>query len=119
MGPRATTTLLTLALMAACLWRAPTLGHDKKKEPAAQEHEAARSQSVKTGLAYLATQQAKDGSWGKTHRIAVTSFACLAYLAASEEPFTGANGKALLKGLDYLLGEQKDGMFRVPPVFEE
>src|SRR5271157_2419702 len=63
------------------------------------------------GLEWLTKNQAKDGSWGKTHVIAVTSFACLSYLSATEEPFDGANSKALHKGLEYLLAKQKDGMF--------
>src|SRR5262249_26097459 len=55
--------------------------------------------------------QAKDGSWGKTYTVAVTSFACLSYLSASDEPFTGDRGKALMKGLEFLLANQKDGTF--------
>src|SRR5271157_2179764 len=63
------------------------------------------------GLEWLTKNQAKDGSWGKTYTIAVTSFATLAYLGASDEPFTGDNGKALVKAIEFLLGSQKDGVF--------
>src|SRR5687768_3022540 len=62
------------------------------------------------GLDWLTKNQAKDGSWGKTHTIAVTSFGCLAYLSA-DEPFQGDRGAALVKGLQFLLASQKDGMF--------
>src|SRR5262245_38771758 len=72
----------------------------------AQTNRAARDK----GLAWLTKNQAKDGSWGKQYTIAVTSFACLSYLAASDEPFTGEHAKALVKGLEFLLANQKDGM---------
>jgi hypothetical protein len=65
------------------------------------------------GLDWLTKHQAANGSWGKTYTVAVTSFACLSYLSASDEPFTGDHGKALLKGLNFLMSAQKDGTF--PP----
>ena len=63
------------------------------------------------GLAWLTKNQAKDGSWGKQYTIAVTGFACLGYLGAADEPFVGASGKALVKGLEFLLANQNDGVF--------
>jgi hypothetical protein len=63
------------------------------------------------GLDWLTKNQAADGSWGKTHSIAVTSFACLAYLSATDEPFRDERGQALAKGLQFLLANQKDGQF--------
>jgi hypothetical protein len=63
------------------------------------------------GLHWLTKNQSASGAWGKTYTIAVTSFACLAYLSASDEPFRDERGKALLKGLQFLLTQQKDGMF--------
>src|SRR5713101_3396238 len=63
------------------------------------------------GLDWLTKNQTANGSWGKDHSIAVTSFACLAYLSASEKPFVGERGQALVKGLHFLLAQQKDGMF--------
>jgi hypothetical protein len=65
------------------------------------------------GLDWLTKNQAADGSWGKTYTVAVTSFGCLSYLSATDEPFTGDRGKALTKGLQYLLANQTDGVF--PP----
>src|SRR5437867_11967728 len=62
------------------------------------------------GLDWLTKNQAKDGSWGKQYTIAVTSFACLSYLAAADEPFAGDHAKALTKGLEFLLANQKDGV---------
>jgi hypothetical protein len=64
------------------------------------------------GLDWLTKHQSADGSWSsKGHSIAVTSFACLSYLSAADEPFTGERGKALVKGLRFLLSQQKDGVF--------
>src|SRR6516225_3808599 len=78
-----------------------------KPAPDAKAVAAARDK----GLEWLTMHQAKDGSWGKQYTIAVTSFACLAYLSAADEPFTGDRGKALTKGLQFLLDHQKDGTF--------
>jgi hypothetical protein len=63
------------------------------------------------GLDWLTRNQAANGSWGNTYTLAVTSFACLAYLSASDEPFKDAPGKALSKGLQFLLANQKDATF--------
>jgi hypothetical protein len=63
------------------------------------------------GLQWLPANQSSNGSWGKQYSVAVTSFACLSYLAASEEPFKGERGKSLLKGLAFLTSKQTDGLF--------
>ena len=61
------------------------------------------------GLAWLAENQGNDGAWGKQYSIAVTSFACLAYLAATDEPFEGPHAPALHRGLEFLVVQQTDG----------
>src|SRR5262249_25027170 len=63
------------------------------------------------GLDWLTKNQAADGSWGKSYTVGITSMACLAYLSAADEPFTGDRGKALVKSLQFLLANQKDAMF--------
>lgn len=63
------------------------------------------------GLDWLGKNQNADGSWGKTFTVAVTSFACLDYLSASDEPFDGDRGKVLVKGLQFLMAQQKNGEF--------
>ena len=63
------------------------------------------------GLTWLTKNQKPDGSWGKTYTVAVTSFACLSYLAAADEPFTGPHAGALTKGLAYLMKMQKSGQW--------
>ncbi len=87
-------------------------GQDKKPEEKklpdrSKEVAAAREK----GLDWLTKNQAADGSWGKSYTIGISSMACLAYLSAADEPFTGDRGKALVKGLQFLLANQKDGMF--------
>jgi hypothetical protein len=82
------------------------------KEPAKADDAAkALAASREKGLDWLTKNQAANGAWGKTYTNAVTSFACLSYLSASDEPFTGERGKALVKGLNFLMSNQKDGQF--------
>jgi len=78
---------------------------------AAAEAKSGCTAAMENGLAWLTKNQAKNGSWGKMYTVAVTSFACLGYLAADDEPFKGDNGKALTAGLNYLMGLQKNGQF--------
>ncbi len=106
------TRFTVLAAISLVLFPAVPQAHSKeplksKPEEMAKAVAAARQK----GLNWLTKNQAVDGSWGKTHSIAVTSFACLSYLSAADEPFTGEQGKALLKGLQFLLANQKDGRF--------
>jgi prenyltransferase beta subunit len=101
-----------LTLLVALLLCGRVAADDKpppvdKPEETAKAARAARQK----GLEWLTKNQAKDGSWGKQYTLAVTSFACLSYLAVSDEPFDGDNGKALVKGLAFLMANQKDGTF--------
>jgi hypothetical protein len=80
---------------------------EKKPQDLAKEVAAAREK----GLDWLTKNQADDGSWGKSYTIGVTGMACLAYLSATDEPFVGDRGKALVKSLQFLLANQKDGLF--------
>ncbi|MBI3411364.1 MAG: terpene cyclase/mutase family protein [Planctomycetes bacterium] len=80
---------------------------EKKPEIQAKDVAAAREK----GLDWLTKNQGADGSWGKSYTIGITSMGCLAFLSAADEPFTGERGKALVKGLQFLLANQKDAMF--------
>lgn len=103
---RATALFLGLFLASGALAR------DKAASPAKADDGAKANRAARDkGLDWLTKHQAKDGSWGKQYTIAVTSFACLSYLAAADEPFTGDSGKALVKGLEFLRANQKDGIF--------
>jgi hypothetical protein len=100
------------ALVLGLFLIASAAAQDKPMPPPKPEEvaKAARAARAK-GLDWLTKNQAKDGSWGKPFSVAVTSFACLAYLSASDEPFTGPHSQALNKGLEFLLSNQKDGSF--------
>src|SRR5262245_42548928 len=74
-------------------------GDDKKPRDLVKEVAAAREK----GLDWLTKNQEPDGSWGKSYTIGITSMACLAYLSATDEPFTDDRGKALIKGLQFLM----------------
>src|SRR5215831_13619143 len=89
--------VLAAVLFVVMLLFAPSTA--KAEEVSAKAIAAAREK----GLDWLTKNQAANGSWGKTHSIAVTSFACLAYLSAAEEPFVDDRGKALVKGLNYII----------------
>jgi hypothetical protein len=101
--------LAALILCSLLVGRAAS--QDKAPPARAEEDTRAVRAARDRGLEWLTRNQAKDGSWGKQYTIAVTSFACLSYLSASDEPFTGDHGKALIKGLEFLLAAQNDGVF--------
>jgi hypothetical protein len=88
-----------------------SVGSSQEEKTKAEATTKGLAAAREKGLDWLTKNQAANGSWGNTYSLAVTSFGCLAYLSASDEPFTDARGKALLKGLQYLLANQKDGTF--------
>ncbi|MCI0464070.1 MAG: hypothetical protein L0Z62_44625 [Gemmataceae bacterium] len=104
---RFATITVTLMLCAAFTTRAVAQDGKGKSEDLSKALVMARDK----GLDWLTKNQRANGSWGKTYTIAVTSFACLSYLSATDEPFDGARGKALLKGLEFLLKTQKAGQW--------
>jgi hypothetical protein len=91
----------------------PAARGQEKKAADAERQDLARDVAAarEKGLDWLTKNQAADGSWGKSYTVGITSMACLAYLSAADEPFTGDRGKALVKGLQFLLANQKEGMF--------
>ncbi len=95
----------TIFLLTLCVcWSASAGAADDAAEKA-------RFAACDRGLAWLAKHQAANGSWGKQYTVAVTSFACLARLAATEEPFEGEQGRSLVQGLKFLLSQQQEGQF--------
>src|SRR5580704_13821128 len=100
------TLLAVTVLLAAAPWAQAQPTKDDKAD-----HTKALTEARKKGLQWLTKHQAANGSWGKEYTIAVTSFACLAYLAHEDEAFDGEDGKALLKGLKYLMSMEKEGLF--------
>ena len=105
---RLTVLALGLLLAGGAATQEKTQPSPKLKE-AAQARLAARAK----GLAWLTKNQNANGSWGQQYTMAVTSFACLSYLSAEDEPFAGDHTKALLKGLNFLVANQTDGVFQL------
>jgi hypothetical protein len=91
----------------------PPVGHAADRPGTGEAKQAAQAVAAARakGLDWLTRHQEADGSWSKGYSIAVTSFACLAYLSAADEPYTGEHGRALVKGLHFLVANQKDGVF--------
>ncbi|MHC5011602.1 MAG: prenyltransferase/squalene oxidase repeat-containing protein [Planctomycetota bacterium] len=84
------------------------------EEPAARPDAPAPEAGPRArGLAWLSANQGEDGSWGRRHTVAVTGLACLAHLAARDDPFAGDDGRSLLRGLSWLLAQQEgsEGQF--------
>jgi hypothetical protein len=101
------------ALLLGLILAGGVRARDKAPPPAISDKAGKAALAARDrGLDWLTKHQGKDGSWGKQFTIAVTSFACLSYLAATDEPFTGERGQALLKGLKFLLANQKEGIFK-------
>jgi len=105
-------TAVVLSLLFLGTFR-PIHGQEGGTKVDAKGHAQGIAEARDKGINWLTQNQAKDGSWGKTYPIAATSFACLAYLSASNEPFEGANGRALVKGLEFLMANQDKGMFKL------
>jgi hypothetical protein len=80
--------------------------------------------SVDHALAWMASQQAADGSFptASIAQPAVTSFCVMAYLSRGYQPGPGPYGRQLEKAIDYVIScQQEDGLIcrEVPgPVYE-
>ena len=74
--------------------------------------------SVDKALAYLATQQERDGSF-KGHDVgqpAITSLAIMAFISRGHQPGAGPHGAKLEKAIDFVLDTQeRDGLFTYLP----
>jgi hypothetical protein len=103
-----------LALLSGVLLllAVPTLPAQEAAKGKDDDHAKALAAARQKGLDWLTKHQNANGSWGGQYNIAVTSFACLSYLSFADEPFDGPNAKVLIKGLNYILSMQKDGMFQ-------
>jgi len=71
------------------------------------------------GLRYLATQQAPDGSFGGGRfgpNVAVTSLACLAFMADGHLPGRGEYGQVVARGLEFVLDNTaENGLIAAEP----
>jgi hypothetical protein len=103
------TMLLATGLVALGLFT-PATAEEPATPPAAAEPVEV-SPARERGLAWLVKNQNEDGSWGKSYPGTVTSLACLALLAARDEPYDGPHAKALVRGLAFLVDRQSEGIF--------
>src|SRR5262249_2661498 len=103
--------VLSVGFWLGCMLASAGADDKAAAKETAEDVAKALTAARKKGLDWLTKNQAKDGSWGKTYTLAVTSFACLSYLGNSDEAYTGDDGKALIKGLEFLLSQQKEGQF--------
>lgn len=77
-----------------------------QNNPIENEMSPRLDQAVTRGLAHLAAMQRADGSWGEPQfgrSVAVTSLACLAFMADGNLPGRGAYGEQVTKGLEFVL----------------
>jgi hypothetical protein len=85
------------------------LGRAQEAPPARGLITKETRQAIDAGLAYLAREQAADGSWGTAAfkgNVGITGLAGLAFLANGQRPGRGPHGKALDKAVDYLLSQE-------------
>ena len=102
---------LLCVVLCAIISVSPARAADDAGDESAESGDAARLVAARdNGLDWLAAHQNPDGSWGNTYTVAVTSFACLSYLSAADEPYTGDRGRSLVRGLEFLLANQQEGM---------
>src|SRR5439155_26192594 len=97
--------------IAVALMGILVIGPARGQPAKADDHATALKSARDKGLEWLTKNQAQNGSWGKSYTLSVTSFACLSYLVAVDEPFDGAHGRALTKGFAFLLANQNECMF--------
>lgn len=85
----------------------------------ANELTPAIDDATSQGLRFLITQQSPDGSFGGGRfgpNVAVTSLACLAFMADGHLPGRGEYGDAVLRGLEYILNNStENGLIAAEP----
>src|SRR5437868_10415200 len=73
---------------------------------------AEAQRAIDDALAYLAQQQAADGSFGTgqfTGNVAITSLCGLAFLAGGHQPGRGKYGRTVTKIVQYILDQEDKG----------
>ena len=70
--------------------------------------EQPRDLSIRKGLEYLRKQQSRDGAVGNNVKMAMTSLAVMAHLAAGVTPDDAEHGAWMRRGLLFVLGQQDE-----------
>ncbi|MCZ7646332.1 MAG: terpene cyclase/mutase family protein [Planctomycetota bacterium] len=84
-------------------------GEDAEKSDGFQELLPKQDEAIERALAWLAKNQARDGSWNagaQGYPCAMTGMAGLAFLAAGQTPARGKYGPQLTRAIEYLLKQQ-------------
>ena len=76
-----------------------------------QEH-GPRDAALEKGIAFLATQQNQDGSFGKRYKNALTGLAIMAFLATGNTPDGQPHGKLVRNAINHVVSQMRpDGFF--------
>jgi prenyltransferase beta subunit len=88
----------------------PRAAFADEASPVLVKYKADIEKSIDRALAFLAKSQLKDGSFqsGMRRNTAVTSLCVMAFLAKGYTPGTGPYGEVINRGVDFVIGCQKD-----------
>ena len=95
-----------LVIAAACALPLGALAQGAENDALENEITQASDRAVEQGLAALAELQTDNGSFGDgryANNVAVTSLACLAFMADGNVPGRGAYGENVRLGLEFVL----------------
>jgi len=112
-GPHRPAAVGLLAVLAAvCSVTASPVGAPADEaSPALAKYRERVDDAITRALAWLAEEQAEDGSWTRNERTrnatGITGLCLMAFLAKGHTPGVGPYGEALNKGIDFLLAHQK------------
>jgi hypothetical protein len=107
---------LGVAALALTMLALPVAWSQDSK-PAQEMINKEAHEAIDAGLAYLAKEQAADGSWGTTRfkgNVGVSSLAGLAFLSAGHRPGQGPHGEVVAKAVDFMLQCGTEKHFRSP-----
>lgn len=104
--------LVLLCIALSGLIRAgitPGLRAEEREQVAIAELTPKAEQAIRRATAWFVAHQNADGSWGRTHRVAVTALTLQAFLVQGLFPDEPPYGEILDRGLSYLLREASAG----------
>ena len=107
------TIVLSLSLATSYVVQGAAKARPRDNVKVSKAHE----KYIEGAMAYLASKQKADGSWGirgeeRRHPIAITGYTLMALLAGGNLPGEGLHGEAVKKGMNFLLGQLgKDGIY--------
>ncbi len=103
---------LTAALLCATLQPSVTRAQEAAGDmPGFTEITPESRQAVLNGFAYLAQNQAEDGSFGGPRfpkHVGITALACMAFMADGQIPGRGEYGPNVQRGLDFILSHTSE-----------